>query len=424
MKLATDIDKAHGIEEMKTKSDLNLCGLVPRSLLPKSYSQTSKNPSFPNAPIGNPGETLTGPPTLRQTAQGRGEQGRTTIKTFAGDNFGMDFREWFLMPLQLAARWFVFLGNLRFYLRAAAIAKKSSRLPVWAMLACLASAPAMAQSQPFSIEAKMFNVQTPDGVKISAQEWGNSDGPEILFIHGFSQSHLSWSRQFGSELTRSFRLIAYDIRGHGASDKPLDASYYRDHKSWADELKAVMEAARLKKPFLVGWSYGGRIILEYLTEYGDKNIAGINFVGAFTKLTPDIFGPGASAARKMASENLAENIENTLLFLKLSTVKALPADELSRIVAYNMVVPVKVRQHLIGRAAPYEEALRKIKVPVLITHGVEDQVALVSMVRYTASMVPHAQSSLYEDAGHMPFWEDAPRFNRELADFVTRFKER
>jgi non-heme chloroperoxidase len=261
-------------------------------------------------------------------------------------------------------------------------------------------------------------------VMISAQEWGNSDGPEILFIHGFSQSHLSWSRQFDSELARSFRLIAYDIRGHGASDKPLDAAYYRDQKPWADELKAVMEAARLKKPFLVGWSQGGRIILEYLTEYGDKNIAGINFVGAFTKLTPDIFGPGASAARKMASENLAENIENTLLFLKLSTVKALPPDELSRIVAYNMVVPAKVRQHLIGRPAPYEEALRKIRVPVLITHGVEDQVALVSMARYTASMVPQAQSSLYEGAGHMPFWEDAPRFNRELADFVTRSKER
>jgi non-heme chloroperoxidase len=309
-------------------------------------------------------------------------------------------------------------------LRLLSSVSRDCRLCVWAMVACLASAPAIAQSQPFSIEAKMFKVQTPDGVRIVAQEWGNPGGPEILFIHGFSQSHLSWSRQFGSELTRSFRLIAYDIRGHGASDKPLDAAYYQNHKPWADELKAVMEAARLKKPLLAGWSYGGRIILEYLTEFGDKNIAGINFVSAFTKLTPDIFGPGASAARKMASENLAENIENTLLFLKLSTVKALPPDELSRIVAYNMVVPAKVRQHLIGRPAPYEDALRKIRVPVLITHGVEDQVALVSMARYTASMVPQAQSSLYEGAGHMPFWEDAPRFNRELADFVTRSKER
>jgi non-heme chloroperoxidase len=301
---------------------------------------------------------------------------------------------------------------------------RAFRLRIWAMIACLASMPGTAQSQQFSTEAKMFNVQTPDGLKISAQEWGNLDGPEILFIHGFSQSHLSWSRQFGSELAKSFRLVAYDIRGHGASDKPLDAAYYQDHKRWADELKAVIEAARLKKPFLAGWSYGGRIIMEYLMEYGDKNIAGINFVSAFTKVAPEILGPATPAVRKMASENLAENIENTLLFLKYSTVKALPPDELSRIVAYNMVVPAKVRQHLLGRPAPYEGALRKIKVPVLITHGVEDQVALASIARYTASVIPHAQSSLYEGAGHMPFWEDAPRFNRELADFVTRSKER
>jgi pimeloyl-ACP methyl ester carboxylesterase len=39
-------------------------------------------------------------------------------------------------------------------------------------------------------------------------------------------------------------------------------------------------------------------------------------------------------------------------------------------------------------------------------------------------VVPQAQTSFYEGAGHMPFWEDAPRFNRELADFVTRSKER
>jgi non-heme chloroperoxidase len=309
-------------------------------------------------------------------------------------------------------------------LRLLSSVRRAWQLRAWAMVACLACAPAMAQSQPLSTEAKMFDVQTPDGVRIVAQEWGNSDGPEILFIHGFSQSHLSWSRQFGSELAKSFRLIAYDIRGHGASDKPLDAAYYQDHKRWADELKAVMESARLKKPFLAGWSYGGRIILEYLMEYGDKNIAGINFVSAFTKVAPEILGPATPAVRKMASENLAENIENTLLFLSFSTVKALPPDELSRIVAYNMLVPAKVRQHLLGRPAPYEGALRRIRVPVLITHGVEDQVALASIARYTASVIPHAQTSLYEGAGHMPFWEDAARFNRELADFVTRSKER
>jgi pimeloyl-ACP methyl ester carboxylesterase len=49
----------------------------------------------------------------------------------------------------------------------------------------------------------------------------------------------------------------------------------------------------------------------------------------------------------------------------------------------------------------------------------DDQVALVHMARYTKSVVVVAQVSLYDRVGHMPFWEDAPRFNRELAEFVT-----
>ena len=239
-------------------------------------------------------------------------------------------------------------------------------------------------------------------------------------IHGFSQSHLSWSRQFGSELAKSFRIITYDIRGHGGSEKPLDAAYYRDHKRWAEELNAVMEGAKLKRPILVGWSYGGRIVVEYLMKYGDKNIAGINFVGAFTKVVPELLGPATPAVMKMVSENLAENIENTRSFLEFSTAKALPLQELEMILAYNMVVPARVRRHLLHRPADYEVTLRKITVPVLVTHGMEDQVALVPMARYTESVVANAQVSLYEGVGHMPFWEDAPRFNRELGEFVTK----
>ena len=78
----------------------------------------------------------------------------------------------------------------------------------------LGSAPTMAQTQ-LAHPAISFKVQGPDGVSVAAQEWGYPDGPEILFIHGFSQSHLSWSRQFTSELAKSFRMITYDIRGHG-----------------------------------------------------------------------------------------------------------------------------------------------------------------------------------------------------------------
>ena len=269
-------------------------------------------------------------------------------------------------------------------------------------------------------EFRTFKVRTPDDVMISAQEWGNPGGLEILMIHGFSQSHLSWSRQFGSALAKSFRIITYDIRGHGASEKPLDAAHYRDHKRWAEELNAVMEGAKLKRPILVGWSYGGRIIVEYLMEYGDKNIAGINFVGAFTKVVPELLGPATPAVMKMVLENPADNIESTRSFLQFSTAKALPPDELEMMLAYNMEVPARVRRHLLHRPAAYEATLRKITVPVLVTHGMEDRVALVPMARYTESVVANAQVSLYNGVGHMPFWEDASRFNRELDEFVTK----
>jgi non-heme chloroperoxidase len=123
---------------------------------------------------------------------------------------------------------------------------------------------------------------------------------------------------------------------------------------------------------------------------------------------------------KMVSENPVENIENTRTFLEFSTAKALPPGELEMMLAYNMEVPARVRRHLLHRPAAYEATLKKITVPVLVIHGMEDRVALVPMAYYTESVVANAQMSLYESVGHMPFWEDAPRFNRELGEFVTK----
>ena len=60
-------------------------------------------------------------------------------------------------------------------------------------------------------EYKPITVKTPDGLTISAQEWGNPAGPEILFIHGFSQSYLSFMRQVDSELAKVFRIVTYDL---------------------------------------------------------------------------------------------------------------------------------------------------------------------------------------------------------------------
>ena len=123
------------------------------------------------------------------------------------------------------------------------------------------------------------------GTPLHLIETGNSQGRPILFIHGFSQCWLAWSRQLKSDLADDYRLIAMDLRGHGLSDKPHDG--YSESRLWADDVDAAIKALNLDHPILCGWSYGPLIILDYIRHYGEDAIAGVNFVGGITKLGSD-----------------------------------------------------------------------------------------------------------------------------------------
>ena len=285
----------------------------------------------------------------------------------------------------------------------------------------VAAALLIAMAQPGfgeGLKYKPITVKTPDGLTISAQEWGNPAGPEILFIHGFSQSHLSWMRQVDSDLAKEFRIVTYDLRGHGNSDKPLDAAHYRDSKAWGDEVQAVIDTAGLKRPVLVGWSYAGRVISDYLATHGAGQLAGINFVDAPIKVDPALIGDNLKNLPLMASEDLVINITATRSFLHGCFSRQPSADDYETMLAFNMMVLPKVRAGLGGRPLDASDMMSKLKLPVLVTHGAEDRNAKVGAGQYTASIIPGAKLSIYEGIGHSPFYEDAPRFNTELAAFV------
>jgi non-heme chloroperoxidase len=284
-----------------------------------------------------------------------------------------------------------------------------------------AAALLIAMAQPSCAEDlkyKPITVKTPDGLTISAQEWGNPAGPEILFIHGFSQSHLSWMRQVNSDLAKEFRIVTYDLRGHGNSDKPLDPARYRDSRAWGDEVQAVIDAAGFKRPVLVGWSYAGRVISDYVATHGAGQLAGINFVDAGIKADPALVGENLKNLPIMASEDLATNIAATRTFVHGCFSKQPTDDDFEIMLSFNMMVPPKVRGALQGRPLDATENMSKLKLPVLVTHGAEDRNAKVGVAKYTASVIPGARLSIYEGIGHSPFYEDAPRFNTELAEFV------
>jgi non-heme chloroperoxidase len=264
-------------------------------------------------------------------------------------------------------------------------------------------------------------VRGGDGLRLHVREWGEAQGPPIVFVHGWSQCQLCWSRQVAGALADNFRMITFDLRGHGASEKPLDAERYIHSRLWADDLAAVIEQLGLERPLLVSWSYGGLVVTDYLRAYGEDGIAGVNLVGGAVMLKPtfDHIGPGfLENAPDACAPDLTTNIAAILRFLSACSAQPLGADDWSAALCWNMVVPAEVRGALLTRHIDATDILSGLSVPVLVTHGRADSVVLPSMAEHVLDVCPTARASWYEGVGHLPFLEAAARFDRELREFA------
>lgn len=262
------------------------------------------------------------------------------------------------------------------------------------------------------------------GLRLDVREWGNREGPGILLIHGWSQSQLCWAPQLHSGLAADFHVVTFDNRGHGMSEKPVGPDNYVDARLWADDVASVIEQTGLDRPVLVAWSYGGFIVTDYVRAYGEDTISGINLVGGAVTLKPPNFehlGPGLlENAENACVPDLRTNITAIGRFLHACTAQPLEIGDWTTALGWNMVVPPEVRGALISRDIQADDVLSELSVPVLVTHGRSDEIVLPSMAEYVLDVCRTASPSWYDGVGHMPFLEDPPRFNRELADFAAR----
>jgi non-heme chloroperoxidase len=262
------------------------------------------------------------------------------------------------------------------------------------------------------------------GVRLHTREWGRSDQPALLLIHGWSQSDLCWTKQLSGELARDFRIVTFDLRGHGLSERPAAPDAYTDPQLWAEDVAAVIEGTGLQRPVLVAWSYGGYVVTDYLRVFGDGAIAAINLVGASVVLRPpgfDHHGPGIlENVGDACAPDLATNIAAMRRFLDACTRQPLDEDESLMALSWNMVVPPAVRGALLAREIDGSDALARMSVPVLVTHGKEDEIVLPSMARHSLEVCASATASWYDGVGHMPFWEAPERFDRELREFADQ----
>jgi pimeloyl-ACP methyl ester carboxylesterase len=272
-----------------------------------------------------------------------------------------------------------------------------------------------------------YDIRGGGGITLRAHEWGRPDGPAILFVHGWSQSELCWDAQVRSPLAERFRMVTFDNRGHGMSDKPLDGGSYADERLWADDLAAVIEQAHLDRPVLVASSYGGFIVADYLRGYGDAEIAGINLVGGAVLLRPPSFdhiGPGfLDNAMDASAPDLSLNIASIQRFLRSCTATPLPDELWNAALCWNMAVPAAIRRALIAREIDDTDIYSRLSVPILVTHGREDIIILPSMSEHLLRHSTTATASWYDGVGHMPFIEEPERFNLELAAFIDRARQ-
>ena len=333
--------------------------------------------------------------------------------------------------------------------------KRMKPVLVAAMLATTIALPAQSERLKGLVPS---SVTSPDGLAIAVVESGETAGRAILFVHGFSQSAASWRRQMLSDLGDTYRLIAFDLRGHGYSSKPEDPRHYIDSKLWAGDIAAVIAAKGLKDVVLVGWSYGGLPLLDYVRERGQDKLAALVFVATGHNLDlrpPDaggpelVLGPGVientgpmagipagppgadldGCGKAKTCGAYARQLAGTGRFLSMVPAKPLGPALAAEALAYNLQTPPYVRRAMVidrfvkGGPLDHSPTLKTVKVPVLFIHGSKDRHVLPRSTEIMKGLVDGAGGKsiriVYDGIGHAPFIEDAGRFNADLRKFVS-----
>jgi non-heme chloroperoxidase len=256
-------------------------------------------------------------------------------------------------------------------------------------------------------------------VGIAIQESGNPDGPEILFIHGFLGSHLSWLCQADSPEMQRYRMITYDLRGHGLSDKPSEATFYTEGKRFGDEVHTIIQAAQLKRPVLAGWSLAGAALINYLETYGDSAIAGVAYVDGVIETRPELMSSHPIAFKPIASDGLREHLEGTGQIEERCFFRR-PEQKLFELLYANAALATSAMSYAISKvSSPARTALPRVTKPVLLLYGDRDDLLNPhAQVAFSKQLIPGATAVIYQNVGQAPFVEAPQRFNDELMRFV------
>lgn len=268
-----------------------------------------------------------------------------------------------------------------------------------------------------------FYVSGSDGVQLYMTATGPKNAQPILFIHGFTQSHLCWNAQMNGPLAEQFRLLTVDMRGHGMSEKPEGFAPYQDSRLWADDLKAAIDACATP-PIVVAWSYAGNMLGDYLRHYGEDSLAGIVLVCAILSIGHTRPPATEDTPVPIVAEDIAVSVPALAEFSRKCILptgdQAADIVKLSELTANALLVPPHARRGMIMRSEAYFNEYASVTKPALILFTDKDEMVQWDEFETARDNLKHAETVVYKGIGHMPFYEATERFDNDIARFAQQ----
>jgi pimeloyl-ACP methyl ester carboxylesterase len=302
-------------------------------------------------------------------------------------------------------------------------------LIAWTTLALLVPAAGHVANVPPALtvdldafDAMKKSVALPDGMTLAYIDTGNPTGPPVVLIHGYTDNARDWVPML-PYLSKRFRLILVDIRGHGKSSKP-ECCYTR--LDFAYDIKLLLDALSIRQADVVGHSLGS-IIAQTFAEYWPERTDRVVLISSTGGRPP---GSTAPAQFDFAAEirKLKDPIDPDSPFMIAWWDSPTPVnpDFIRRERQDSAAIPLEVWLAVLDEALPgataysdLQSTLPRLKAPTLLIWGSKDPIMEEPVRKTLRDALPGAQVKIFEGLGHNPFWENPPAVARVINAFLA-----
>ncbi|MDH2326376.1 alpha/beta hydrolase [Cereibacter sp. SYSU M97828] len=264
-------------------------------------------------------------------------------------------------------------------------------------------------------------------ITLHFETFGPEDGRPVLLIHGWPLSSKSWENQIPALTDAGYKVITYDRRGFGESDKP---EFGYDYDNLAEDLAGYLDTRDLRDVTLVGFSMGGGEVARYIANHGEARLHSVVFAAAvppFMMHGPD--NPEGPLTPEKAAEMEAGLRTDRDGFFDTFTTQFFSVDGDLKVAEADRQKAIELCK-LSGQTAAlacmkafattdFRSDLAKVTVPTLVLHGAGDgTVPFEGSGRRTHEAIPSSRLVVIPDAPHGLNVSHADDFNTALLDFL------